>query len=200
VHVSPHGVDTEVFALASAPETTIPPELNDLPRPIIGSWGLIDPRVDLGIVEHIARVRPHWTILLIGRAATDVAALKSLPNVIFAGVKPYTELPGWAKAIDVCILPYVQTPLVLASSPLKLREYLASGKPLVATPLPEALLLGEAVLTASTPDDFVAAIEQALATNSPELVALRQRSVAGNTWDAVVEDVLQKIEAALNSR
>jgi glycosyltransferase involved in cell wall biosynthesis len=200
VHVSPHGVDTEVFALASAPETTIPPELNDLPRPIIGSWGLIDPRVDLGIVEHIARVRPHWTILLIGRAATDVAALKALPNVIFAGVKPYTELPGWAKAIDVCILPYVQTPLVLASSPLKLREYLASGKPLVATPLPEALLLGEAVLTASTPDDFVAAIEQALATNSPELVALRQRSVAGNTWDAVVEDVLQKIEAALNSR
>lgn len=200
VHVSPHGVDTEVFALASAAETQVPEELNDLRRPIIGSWGLIDPRVDLSIVEHIARSRPNWTILLIGRIATDVSAFKALPNVIFAGVKPYSELPGWAKAINVCILPYVQTSLVLQSSPLKLREYLASGKPLVATPLPETLTLGDAVLTATTGEEFVAKIEHALATDSPELVVLRQRSVAANTWDAVVDNVLRKLESALAAK
>jgi glycosyltransferase involved in cell wall biosynthesis len=198
IHVSPHGVDTEVFALANSPETQIPDELKNVPRPIIGSWGLIDPRVDLSIVEYIARTRPDWTILLIGRIATDVSTLKQMPNVIFAGVKPYTELPSWAKAIDVCVLPYVQTSLVLQSSPLKLREYLASGKPLVATPLPEAILLGEAVEIASDGPSFITAIEHALATNSPELIALRQKAVEANTWDATVANILEKLNNQLS--
>jgi glycosyltransferase involved in cell wall biosynthesis len=194
IFVSPHGVDSEVFALASAPETTVPDAVEALPRPIIGSWGLVDQRVDLSIVEHIARARPEWTVLLIGHAAVDVAALKGLPNVVFAGVRPYAELPNWAKAIDVCILPYIQTSLVLQSSPLKLREYLAAGKPIVSVPLPETALLGKAVETATDGPGFVRAIEAALAADSPELVALRQQAIAGNTWDAVVENALAKLQ------
>ena len=122
-------------------------------------------------------------------------ALESLPNVVFAGVRPYAELPNWAKAIDVCILPYIQTPLVLQSSPLKLREYLASGKAIVSVPLPETTLLGDAVETAVDGPGFVAAIEAALAADNPELIAVRQRAIEGNTWEAVVAKVLEKIEA-----
>ena len=198
--VSPHGVDAEVFALAADPATQIPIELQALPRPIIGSWGLVDQRVDLSIVEHIARARPQWTILLIGRVAVDVTALKALPNVVFAGVKPYAELPQWAKAINVCILPYIQTPLILQSSPLKLREYLAAGKPIVSVPLPETTLLGKAVETATDGPGFVGAIEAALAADSPELVRLRHESIRDNTWDAVVENALRKLQAEVTKR
>lgn len=200
VHVSPHGVDTELFALANSPDIQIPGELEALPRPIIGSWGVVNQRIDLPILEYIAQARPDWTILLIGHVAVDVSALKRMPNVVFAGVKPYAELPKWAKAIDVCILPYTQTSLNLQSSPLKLREYLASGKPIVAVPLPEAKLLGSVVQTAEDGPGFVMAIEKALSENTPELARLRQKAVDGNTWDATVANVLDKLEAELSTR
>lgn len=200
IYLSPHGVDTDVFARASSPDTQIPEELRICSPPIIGSWGLVDQRVDLSILEHIASTRPLWTVLLIGHVAVDAAALRRLPNVVFAGVKPYAELPSWAKAIDVCVLPYTQTSLNLQSSPLKLREYLASGKPIVAVPLPEAELLGKAVQTAVDGPGFVLAIEQALSTDAPELVALRQKAVEGNTWDATVNTVLERIQAELSHR
>jgi glycosyltransferase involved in cell wall biosynthesis len=200
ISVSPHGVDAEVFALASAPETQIPEAAKKLQRPVIGSWGLIDERVDMAIVEHIARSRPNWSILLIGRIAVDVSALKSLPNVTFAGVRPYAELPQWAKAIDVCILPYIQTELIIQSSPLKLREYLASGKPIVAVPLPETAMLGKAIQAAVDGPSFVRAIEEALAADTPELAAIRQRAIEGNTWDAVANNALARVEAELQRK
>ncbi|MGC9158421.1 MAG: glycosyltransferase [Terracidiphilus sp.] len=200
IHLSPHGVDAELFAQACAPETQIPEELKSLSRPIIGFWGLVDRWVDQDILEEIARSRPQWTVLLIGRTAVDVSVLRRLPNIVFAGVKPYPELPRWARAIDVCILPFTQTSLMVQSSPLKLREYLAAGKPTVAVPLPETKLLGRVVLTAETGQEFIRAIEDALATNTPEWVALRQKAVAGNTWDATVAKVLAKIEAELARR
>jgi glycosyltransferase involved in cell wall biosynthesis len=200
VHVSPHGVDTEVFAQASSPETQIPEEAKGWSRPIIGFWGLVDRWVDLAILEHIARARPDWTILLIGRVAVDISTLRQLANVVFAGTKPYSELPKWAKAIDVCILPFTQTSLMLQSSPLKLREYLAAGKAIVAVPLPEAKLLGKTVLTADDGPGFISAIEEALATDSPELAKLRQKAVEHSTWDATVAHVLEKLEKELSRR
>jgi glycosyltransferase involved in cell wall biosynthesis len=197
IYLSPHGVDTELFALAAAPDTKIPEELKLCSRPIIGSWGLLDQRIDLRILEEIARARPTWTILLIGHAAVDVSMLRRMPNILFAGVKPYAVLPNWAKAIDVCILPYTQTSLIMQSSPLKLREYLASGKPIVSVPLPEATLLGKAVQIAKDGPEFVQAIEKALAEDTPELVELRQKAVAANTWDRTVENILVKLQEEL---
>jgi hypothetical protein len=82
---------------------------------------------------------------------------------------------------------------------LKLREYLASGKPIVAVPLPEAKLLGNVVQTAEDGPGFVLAIEKALAGNTPELATLRQKAVDGNTWDATVANVLEKLQAELSS-
>jgi glycosyltransferase involved in cell wall biosynthesis len=200
IHLSPHGVDTDLFALANSPDTQIPEEAKSMSRPIIGFWGLLDRWVDLGILEDIARARPEWTVLLIGRAAVDVSVLKRLPNVVFAGVKPYSELPNWAKVIDVCILPFTQTSLMVQSSPLKLREYLAAGKPIVSVPLPEAKLLGKALLTAEDGPGFVRAIEEALVANTPELAALRQKAVEKNTWDATVTNVLDKLQEELANR
>lgn len=199
-YLSPHGVDSELFAVASSPQTEIPGELKDLPRPIIGFWGLLDRWVDLPLLEHIASARPGWTIVLIGRVAVDVSSLKRLPNVRFVGVKPYSELPNWAKAIDVCILPFARTSLMLQSSPLKLREYLAAGKPIVSVPLPEVEKFGDLVHTATDGAGFVSAIEEALGTEKPEFRLQRQKAVQGNTWNATVENVMNKLDAELLAR
>ena len=189
VHLSTHGVDAGMFALSTSPETEIPEEANKLPRPVIGWWGVLDPRVDISILEHLAVVRPNWTILLIGRVAVDASALSRLANVVFVGSKPYTGLPAWAKAIDVCVLPYAPSAWTEHSSPLKLQEYLAAGKPIVATPFPEAQRFGTLVQVAADGPGFVGAIEEALATNTPEQATLRQKAVQSNTWDAVVEEM-----------
>ena len=200
VHLSPHGVDNEMFALSTWPETKIPQEASDLRRPVIGWWGVIDSRVNISILEHIATARPNWTILLIGRVAVDAAALSCLANVALVGVKPYADLPRWAKAIDVCILPYTQSEWTERSSPLKLREYLAAGKPVVATPFPEAQIFGSLVQIAADGPGFVSAIEEALELGTPEQAALRQKAVQLNTWDAVVDNALETLEAELRAR
>jgi glycosyltransferase involved in cell wall biosynthesis len=189
-----------MFALSTSPETEIPEEANELRRPVIGWWGVLDPRVDISILEHVAVARPDWTILLIGRVALDVSALSSLANVKLVGTKPYTDLPKWAKAIDVCVLPYTQSAWTEFSSPLKIREYLAAGKPIVATPFPEARIFGTHVQIVADGPGFVCAIEEALATDTPQRVALRQKAVQFNTWDATVGNVLDKLRAELRAR
>jgi glycosyltransferase involved in cell wall biosynthesis len=139
--------------------------------------------------------------LLIGRVVVDVSVLRLLPNVVFTGTKPHSELPQWAKAIDVCILPFTKASVMLRSmSPLKLREYLAAGKPVVAVPMPEAMQFGNLVQTAEDGPGFVRVIEEALAGDSPELASLRQKAVEGNTWDATVANILEKLQTELFHR
>ena len=203
VHLSPHGVDFEMFALASSPESRIPELANGLRRPVIGCWGVLDSRMDLGLLQYIAVARPGWTILLIGRVAFDVSAVASLSrhaNVVLVGTQPYSDLPGWAKVMDVCILPYAQSEWTESSSPLKVREYLAAGRPIVATPFPESQMFQSLLQIAADGPGFVRAIEEALATDTPELVALRQHAVRLNTWESVVDNLLEIIEAELRAR
>jgi len=197
IYLSPHGVDAEAFARASAVETQIPTEAAGLSHPIVGFWGLLERWVDLSILEYIAQARPQWTVLLIGRVAVDVSALRRHSNVVFSGTIPYSELPRWAKAIDVCILPFLVNSLILPSSPLKLREYLAAGKPTVSVPLPDVQQFSDVVITASGGPGFVHAIEQALATNNPRLEVLRKMAVAEVTWDSTVTTILEKLDAHL---
>ena len=190
---SPHGVDTELFARAQA---ALPPHegTHKLTRPVIGLHGLIDERLDLEIVASIARARPQWTLLLIGHVATDVSALRRLPNVVLAGMVPYETLPDWARAYDVSIMPYKRGPFAENANPLKLREYLACGKPVVSTPMPSVEPFREHVLTAGNADEFVACIENALASDSSEATRARMAAIEHMSWDARVAEVVALVE------
>ncbi|MFQ3409822.1 glycosyltransferase, partial [Escherichia coli] len=75
----------------------------------------------------------------------DTTAVRNLPNVHFTGRRPYQSLPGYCKKFDIAVLPFVVNELTLAANPLKLREYLAAGLPVVATPLPEVQKLGDLI-------------------------------------------------------
>ena len=197
---APHGVDVELFRRASDAHMPVADETRDLPRPVIGFYGLIESWIDLDLIAFLAKARPHWTFLMIGRLAVDPGDLRDLPNVVFAGPQPYQSLPRWAKSFDVAIIPYRLTRQVVNSNPLKLREYLATGKPVVAVSAPEIDRFSAHVRIASDAQQFLQHIEAALATDTPAQRHARMESVAGMSWDARVDDVVRIVEGKLTER
>jgi glycosyltransferase involved in cell wall biosynthesis len=192
---SPHGVDHAAFARALAPTTHVPDELAALPRPRLGFYGTLRDWVDLDLLAHIARARPRWTIVLVGQQLCDVSAVRGLPNVHLLGQKPHGELPAYCKGFDVGIIPYRDVERMRYVNPLKLREYLSAGLPVVSTPVSEVARyahLGARV--AANANDFVAAVERALAEDSPAARASRSAAMQHETWSARVAEVAHTID------
>lgn len=195
---SPHGVDVDLFAQAQAASTVVPAEARALARPVIGYFGLIAVWTDVQLIEWLALQRPGWNFLLVGHASVDVSALARLPNVTLVGPQPYESLPGWAKAFDVAIIPYRLNQQVKNANPLKLREYLATGKPVVSVPTPEVDRFATVVRVAESREDFLAEIAAALNDDSQELRELRMAAVREMSWErraqASFEIALQALE------
>jgi glycosyltransferase involved in cell wall biosynthesis len=198
--LSPHGVDYDLFARAATASTTVPQQAAALRHPVIGFFGLLADWIDIGLLSFLARQRPDWTLLLVGHVATNTGDLASLPNVVFVGPQPYESLPGWAKAFDVAIMPYRLNRQVLNANPLKLREYLATGKPVVSVPTMEVQRFTEHVRLATTPEAFLTEIEAALREESAEKKAARMEAVRAMSWDARVTEVLKVVDRALARR
>ena len=191
----PHGVDAEHFAQALDPSTIIPDDLQRLPRPIVGFIGLLADWVDLDLLRAVAQSRPAWSFALIGKSATDVAAVRALPNVYLLGQKPFSALPAYCRGIDVGIIPFRINRLTQRANPLKLREYLAAGLPVVSTPMPEVARLAPLVRLAEGPAAFLAGIESALEATSRDDTARRLRALAmkAEGWEARVEAISRLI-------
>jgi glycosyltransferase involved in cell wall biosynthesis len=184
-----HGVDVAHFRNACLPATAVPEDCQELAHPVIGFFGLIADWVDLEIIRYLAASRPEWSFLLIGEVQTDISVLRELPNVYFLGRRNYQSLPGYCKMFDVAVLPFVVNELTLASNPLKLREYLAAGLPVVATPLPEVVKLNSLLRTARTQEEFLDQIEALLneGQRGPSLEV--SRLMEPESWDEKVEEL-----------
>ena len=120
---------------------------------------------------------------------TDTSALRALPNVHLLGRCSYQSLPAYCRAFDVAILPFVVNELTVAANPLKLREYLAAGLPVVATPLPEVLKLNELVRMAQTPQEFLNQIEALLKDGRRGPDAAVSLLMERESWDQKVEEL-----------
>ncbi len=182
-----HGVDYEHFAKARHVEVAIPPEISELPRPVLGFWGLIENWVDVELLAAIAREKPSWSLALIGPIATDVSAKDGLANVHLLGRRSYEQLPAFAKGFDVGLIPFRVNDLTRAVNPIKLREYLSAGLPVVSTPMPEVQRYEPWVRVASGAAGFVAACERAIAENSSELILERRAAMKKETWQAKID-------------
>jgi len=197
---APHGVDAALFGRAQDDDTEVPAAARDLPRPVIGYIGSIHEWIDLELIAWLATQRPLWSFLLVGHAAVDVGELRALPNVHFTGAQPYQDLPGWAKAFDATIIPYRLNRQVANANPLKLREYLATGKPVVSVRNAEIEKFAQWVGIADDRDGFLAALDSALANDTPQAAAQRIASVADQTWDHRVEVVLDAVAQKLAAK
>ncbi len=193
-----HGVDHAHFARALAAETAVPAELARLPRPVVGFFGLVADWVDLSLVRAVADALPGGSVVVLGKVQTSLAPLAGAPNVHLFGRRPYGELPAWCKGFDVALMPFVENELAASSNPLKVREYLAAGLPVVSTPVPEVERLGLCRI-ASGEDAFVAAVREALA-EGPGPSRARSRAVAHESWEAKVEELRRAVEETCAAR
>jgi glycosyltransferase involved in cell wall biosynthesis len=197
-HLALHGVDQALFAQALDPATPVPRDLAALPGPILGFYGSLADWVDLDLLAEVARRRPEWSIALIGPVQDDVSAVADLPNVHLLGRKPNTQLPAYCKGFDVGLIPYRLSEQLQYRNPIKLREYLSAGLPVVSTPMPDAERYAPWCAVADGADAFEAAVERALAQDTPQLAAERSRAMLGETWAARVrhlEDVVAAVAA-----
>ncbi|MGH8864534.1 MAG: glycosyltransferase, partial [Burkholderiales bacterium] len=198
--LSPHGVDADLFARARDPSTPVPEPAARLPHPVIGFFGLVADWIDVDLIAFLARARPTWSFLLVGHVYADTRVLNGLGNVATVGAQPYESLPGWSKAFDVAIIPYRDTQQTRHASPLKLREYLATGRPVVATPNPEVERFREWVRIARTGPEFLVQIEAALEAESNDAADARMALVRPMTWDARVQEILDVVGARASER
>jgi glycosyltransferase involved in cell wall biosynthesis len=194
--ISHNAADFGHFNSASDNALSTATELLDIKGPVIGFLGSISYWVDVNLIAKLAGKRPDWTFVLLGPVRTGVSGLRRLPNVRIIGERPYRELPRYLKRFDVCLNPYKNDGVAEGASPLKLYEYLATGKPVVSSDMPEARLFSAVVEIARTPDEFIAKIENLLRTGNIDRRERQYRIARENSWDnrfAQVENRLQTV-------
>jgi len=192
-----HGVDFNHFVKACDPATRIPDDIAHLPRPIFGFFGLVADWVDLEAIAATARAHPEGSVVVIGKVApdADVSALKAERNIHMLGRKAYADLPGYCRAFDVALMPFKVNELTLNANPLKVREYLAAGLPVVSSDIPEVRKVGLCKLATST-EDFVRKVDECLA-EGPGPTRARAERIRHESWEAKVEEIRSFVGEAM---
>jgi glycosyltransferase involved in cell wall biosynthesis len=186
----PNGVEAEHFARAADPALMVAEKLAGLKPPVVGYLGTLNYWIDTHLLGRLAREHPDWTLVLVGPhdLLADLSPLEGLPNVVRTGRVPYADLPGYVKVFDVCLNPYVLDGVAEHCSPLKLYEYLASGKPVVSVDMPEARQFAGLVHIARDSDEFVRLVEGVLADGDGDSAA-RMAEARNHTWRKRFADV-----------
>jgi len=181
-----HGVDFDHFRKALDPETLVPEEIRNLPRPVIGFFGLIADWVDLELMAAVAQHFSDGSMVLLGKATTASSVLEKVPNVHLLGRHPYASLPAYCKGFDVALMPFCINELTLNANPLKVREYLAAGLPVVSTAIPEVEVLGLCRIGHDRAS-FIREVELALQDPGPSVA--RSELIRSESWNARVDEL-----------
>jgi hypothetical protein len=188
VHLFPSSIDGDHFRKARKIRHE-PEDQAHIPHPRLGHYAVLDERLDADLVAAIADARPDWHIVLVGPVVKiDPASLPKRPNIHYLGSKPYEALPAYLAGWDVAIMPFAINDSTRFISPTKTPEYLAAGRRVVSTPVPDVVAdYGRTglVSVAATPDAFVAAVDAALASKADRAAWLStvDRALARTSWD-----------------
>ncbi|MFT3746017.1 MAG: glycosyltransferase [Pyrinomonadaceae bacterium] len=189
-HIIRHGTDWRHFRTALDASTNIPDEIANLPKPIIGFHGLLADWVDFELIKKTAEHFKDGSVVLIGKIAVDaeqkIKILDGVPNIHFLGRKPYAELPAYCKGFDVALNPFAINELTLAANPLKVREYLAAGLPVVSTDIPEVRVLPDCLVGVDH-SDFIDKVASAIADPTPREAV--SDAISDESWEAKVEEL-----------
>jgi hypothetical protein len=196
-HLLTHGVDIDLWAGAGS---AAPPALADLPRPLVVFWGLLDRRMDVAFVRRLADEPAVGTVVLAGPPSDPDPALLHLPRVAALGPLPFGQLPALAREAAVLVMPYADELVTRAMQPLKLKEYLVTGKPAVVRDLPATRPWADCLDVAATADAFAAAVRHRLATGLPPHQRAARGRLAEESWAAkaaAFEQMIGRDEPAL---
>jgi len=188
-----HGVDVEHFTKGLSQPA--PRDIAVIPRPRIGFFGGIDDYVvDLDLIERVAAENPDLSIVLIGSATCPMDRLTAQPNVHWIGMRPYEQIPAYGAAFDVALMPWLQNEWIEHCNPIKAKEYLALGLPVVTTNYPEAQYLADYMTIVDTAEDFLKAVRSAVEGDSTSDPESRRASVRNDSWQSRA-DVLRDLFA-----
>jgi glycosyltransferase involved in cell wall biosynthesis len=191
-------VDFDHWSQVGSGHLKIAEAVAHIPRPRLGYFGAIEPwLVDQELIKRAARERPEWQWIFIGNKSRGVE-IEGLPNTHFLPPVAYQNLPNYAAGFDVCVLPWdTAHSFTSYGSAIKVREYLATGLPVVISPLPEYESMGKVLRIARNHDDWFRLVEDALNEKDSAAAQARQSAVSSGTWDARAEWVSELIEETL---
>lgn len=198
----PNGVDYDHFQASriqpylAAPQDLLP--IVQEQKSIIGYYGALARWFDYNLVRQIAIQRSDWNFVLIGNdydQSLRRSKITSLPNVFWLGTKDYHDLPNYLKFFDIAMIPFLLNDITHATSPLKLFEFMAGGKPVVVTPMKESIRF-DGIFIGGSPDEFIQKIEQGLiAKDNPEYLGIIDKIARQNTWKHRAEQILWALHA-----
>ena len=204
VHLFPFGVSFRKFEQVREATNQVPADLAALKRPVVGYVGGIHRWIDFKLLVNVARQMPETSFALVGPMQTDVSLTEGVPNLHLFGKRAHDDIPRYIKGFDAGIVPYVLSEYTENVYPTKLNEYLAMGIPVVATDLPEIRRFnaeyGPSVTAARSPEQFVAALNDALGPPTEPERARRIEVAKQNSWDVRIAQMSALIEEALEAK
>jgi glycosyltransferase involved in cell wall biosynthesis len=204
VHPFPSSIDSEHFFKARMYQFD-PSDQANIPHPRIGYFGVIDERMDLTLIEGIARRKPEWHLIMVGPVAKiSTDSLPKLPNIHYLGMKSYDELPYYISGWDIAMLPFAHNEYTRYISPTKTPEYLAAGKPVISTPIIDVIRQygrNGLVNIAGTPEEFVRVASLELENNDrDEWLQQVQEYLSHNSWDKTWQRMMYLLTRKLNEK
>jgi glycosyltransferase involved in cell wall biosynthesis len=188
-----HGVDFDKFTLVNG-NGHMPEDMTNVSRPVVGFFGGIDDHTfDMPFMNQVIDLLPEMSFVFVGKTSIDCSELIDRDNVWMLGQKSYDEIPHYGKTFDVAIMPWRQNRWIEACNPIKLKEYLALGKPVISRPFSELKKYHDVVYEATTAEEFAAAIRQSLVEDDAERISQRQEKVRPFSWDSKAEMILDRL-------
>ena len=199
VHFFGCGVEVEHFGKARLPDTTIPPDIDFMNRPILGWFGVVDERVDYQMVGEMARMRPDWSFAMVGPVVkVDPNLLPHFPNLYWLGGRDYQVLPNYCKAFDINMMCFAINAATQYINPTKALEYLATGKPVIGTPVKDVVRqYTDLVSIVKTAEEFVAEADRLLHNPQPERIARGIEKARNSSWENTVKQMQDLIASAI---
>jgi glycosyltransferase involved in cell wall biosynthesis len=201
VHFFGCGVDARHFGLARNPETVVAPELVDLPKPVLGYFGVVDERLDYELIARLADAFPTGSLAIVGPLAkVDPRELPQRPNIHWLGQRAYSDLPRYVKGFDVCLMPFALNEATEFINPTKTLEYMAGGKPIVSTAVPDVVRnFVPIVRVADSIERFIEEVRGAL-TPDPDRIEAGAACARGASWESIVASMDRLVVSAVRAR
>ena len=196
------GVDGAHFGKARHEATSIPMELGVLERPILGYFGVVDERMDYDLIAALADHNPNWNVVIVGPTAkVDPADFPRRTNLHWLGSRSYAELPAYAKAFDVCLMPFAINAATEFINPTKALEYMATATPIISTAIDDVVLqFSDVVRVADAHEKFIAFCEREAARPTQARIRRGLQRARSNTWDSIVVQLEAHVEQALEAK